>query len=481
MTTILELFAILFLLGLGGFAVVSWREGERRACLWSAVFALAGAGLYLWAAQLHTSGGSILRWVLVLAPPLVSGILLWPVPSRRTVERGFPRQRVDERDTMFARDELVEGSARFRQYYRMHPELKAVDDAWRSRAGLLAPRTRFHHRFAFAAAAASFDTVEELHRLVEGSGVDEHAVSGLEDGSQESTVDETGARPSDPGAGDDSTELTRFLCGWAKKLGAVGCGVTPLREGHLYTVGGRRERWGRPIHLRHRWAVAFTVEMDGRMMRSAPDASTVMESAQQYLTAGAIAVQMAVALRKLGYRARAHIDANYEVICPLVARDAGLGEIGRMGLLMTPRLGPRVRIGVVTTDAPLVASPPREDPTVEAFCRICRKCAAVCPSQAISWEDPKEEDGVRRWRIDPVACFSYWGDAGTDCGRCVVTCPFSHPDHPYHNLIRWGIRRSPLFRRFALEMDDFFYGRKPRRRPLPSWLGRPDSDRRGSG
>ncbi|MFQ6103859.1 MAG: hypothetical protein ACE5OP_06150 [Candidatus Glassbacteria bacterium] len=52
-------------------------------------------------------------------------------------------------------------------------------------------------------------------------------------------------------------------------------------------------------------------------------------------------------IRNLGYPARTHIDGNYRVVCPLVARDAGIGEIGRMGLLMTPRLGPRVRIAVV--------------------------------------------------------------------------------------------------------------------------------------
>ena len=51
-------------------------------------------------------------------------------------------------------------------------------------------------------------------------------------------------------------------------------------------------------------------------------------------------VQLAAAIRDLGYPARAHIDGNYRVIAPLVARDAGLGEIGRMGLLMTPRWVP---------------------------------------------------------------------------------------------------------------------------------------------
>lgn len=60
---------------------------------------------------------------------------------------------------------------------------------------------------------------------------------------------------------------------------------------------------------------------------------------------------MSAFLNKPGFNSRAHIDGDYELICPLVARDAGLGEIGRMGLLMTPRLGPRVRIAVVTTEA----------------------------------------------------------------------------------------------------------------------------------
>ena len=74
------------------------------------------------------------------------------------------------------------------------------------------------------------------------------------------------------------------------------------------------------------------------MVSAAPSASIVMESGQQYLGSGIIALQVAAFIRNLGFEARAHIDGNYEVVCPLVARDAGLGEIGRMGLLMTPKL-----------------------------------------------------------------------------------------------------------------------------------------------
>ncbi len=77
-----------------------------------------------------------------------------------------------------------------------------------------------------------------------------------------------------------------------------------------------------------------------------------MESAHQYVEAARTAIQLAAFIRNLGYDARAHIDGNYQVIAPLVARDAGLGEIGRMSLLITPKHGPRVRLAVVTTNMP---------------------------------------------------------------------------------------------------------------------------------
>ncbi|UCC48907.1 MAG: 4Fe-4S dicluster domain-containing protein, partial [Gemmatimonadota bacterium] len=202
----------------------------------------------------------------------------------------------------------------------------------------------------------------------------------------------------------------------------------------------------------------------------APKGPIVMESAHQYLAAGTIAVQVAQFIRNLGHAARAHIDANYRVVCPLVARDAGLGEIGRMGLLMTPELGPRVRIGVVTTSLPLVTDERRRDYTMIDFCTHCRKCADVCPSQAISFDDRTEIDAVRRWRIDSEACFTTWCKLGTDCGRCVAVCPYSHPDNLLHNLVRLGVRRSALVRRAAIRLDDFFYGKRPPSAELADWM-----------
>ncbi len=157
-------------------------------------------------------------------------------------------------------------------------------------------------------------------------------------------------------------------------------------------------------------------------------------------------------------------------MCPLVARDAGLGEIGRMGLLMTPKLGPRVRIAVVTTNIPLTTDNPLHDYTVIDFCIKCKKCADVCPSKAISFDNMKDVDGIKRWQINQEACFTLWCTLGTDCGRCVSVCPFSHPDNLLHNIVRKGIKNSSLFRTVALKLDDAIYDRKPAAAKVPEWM-----------
>jgi reductive dehalogenase len=264
--------------------------------------------------------------------------------------------------------------------------------------------------------------------------------------------------------------MTHFIKRWITGLGAVSVGVTELRAYHLYSTIGRGDRYGEPVELDHKCAVAFTVEMDKYLLDRAPKGPAVMESAQEYLSSGAIAVQLAEFFRHLGYSARAHIDGSYRVVCPLVGRDAGLGEIGRMGLLMTPELGPRVRLAVVTTDLDLVLDERKRDDTVIDFCRRCKKCADVCPSRAIPFDDRREIDGIMRWKINSESCYTFWREVGTDCGRCMSVCPYSHPNSMLHNVVRAGVKRSALFREAALKLDDLFYGRKPASRDLPDWI-----------
>lgn len=357
----------------------------------------------------------------------------------------LPADRIDERDIMFSRNELVPGTERYEKYYLQNPQNKVKDDAFREEAGLLSPKSKYYHQKAFTASEASFRTIDQLHDYVDGE-------------------------PSNNKKSVDKDELTKFLKGWAKDIGAIDVGITKVHPYHFYTFKGRRDDYDKPIEIKHKTAIAFTVEMTHEMVAPAPQASIIMESARQYLESGRIAVQLAGFIRELGYNARAHIDGNYQVICPLVARDAGLGEIGRMGLLMTPKLGPRVRIGVVTTDLELEEDEYIPNNSAIDFCVMCKKCAECCPSQSIQFENPVSINGVKRWQINSEACFTYWCKAGTDCGRCMAVCPYSHPNQALHNFIRWGIKNSRFFRKIAVLLDDFFYARKPKPHKLPSWL-----------
>ena len=427
-------------------SIISVLENERRAAI--RLLMLIIIPVFFWfpvvllPQEVAAWYASIALTIFVLA----ATILFFPTRLlEKKVQAARPRGQINEKTVMFSRKLLEPGSERYEEYYKDHPQHEAKDLKFRSRPGLLSKKSSFYDPFTFTASHSIFDAITAFHPIVDGE-------------------------PSEDKINIDPERLLTFVEGWLKKDGAVSVGVTETMDYHWYSVVGRGPDFGKKAQLPHSHAIAFTVEMDKEFMDPAPKGPTVMESARKYMNAAVMATNVAMFLRNLGYQARAHIDGNYRLVCPLVARDAGLGEIGRMGLLMTPELGPRVRIGVVTTDFSLPTSKAPDFSHMIDFCRICKKCADVCPSRAIPFDDQKEIDGVHRWQIDQEACYTLWCITGTDCGKCMSDCPYSHPENFFHNVIRRLIKNSRVFRYLALKMDDFIYGRKPKASKVPDWL-----------
>ncbi|KKK69490.1 hypothetical protein LCGC14_2933500, partial [marine sediment metagenome] len=146
----------------------------------------------------------------------------------------------------------------------------------------------------------------------------------------------------------------------ALELGAVSAGIAPLNPRYLYSHAGRGpDPWGSEIKNDHAFVLTFAVEMRWRAVDQAPYIGITAETAQQYLRAQHVSITLAAYIRLLGYSARAHISgSNYQVILPAVAHEAGLGELGRCGYLLSPRYGARIRLGAVTTDLPLKTDRP---------------------------------------------------------------------------------------------------------------------------
>ena len=247
----------------------------------------------------------------------------------------------------------------------------------------------------------------------------------------------------------------------AVEMGADGVGIANLNPMFVYShVGRGPEEWGQPIENGHRYAVVFLLEMDYGSVECAPDLPIVEETARRYLKAAQISIELAGYIRSLGYPARAHIaGSNYQIMLPPVACDAGLGELGRIGYLVSPRFGARIRLGAVTTDLPMVPDQPVSF-GLQDFCDKCLKCATSCPSGAIPRGLPTVVRGVKKWPLNVEQCLRYWRLIGTDCGLCMKVCPYSHPPTLVHNIVRAGVRRSAFARTISIWGDDLFYGRK---------------------
>lgn len=426
-------------------AFVSFQEKKKKASANFMAIGISSSLLYIFIATTSFHNKQTVEILLLSVPFIILFIFLIPIRLRNIYHYYQPNHKIDERDTMFSRNELVKGTKNYTNYYSQKPAYELGDNKLKLNAGLLKKGSANYNPYMFYSAEASFFTIESLKNKVDGAIAQNQTIN----------------KPQ---------EITNYIVKWSKKLGALNTGITLLKDYHKYSYRGRMQNYGNPVINDHKYAIAFTVEMDFNQVQSAPMAPIVMESAQQYLNSGSIAVQIAEFIRRLGYSARAHIDGNYEVVCPLVARDAGLGEIGRMGLLMTPKEGPRVRIGVVTTDLPLEINVLKFDRSIIEFCSICKKCADCCPSNSISFNSREKINGVIRWQIDQQSCFDFWTKTGTDCGRCVSVCPYSHPNNLLHNTIRFGIKNSSIFSRLALIADNIIYGKKPPVKEPDDWM-----------
>ena len=232
-----------------------------------------------------------------------------------------------------------------------------------------------------------------------------------------------------------------------------------------YAVFTHSRRTGEPIDLKHKYAIAILIDQDWRTASAFTGNDWISNSMSflSYSTSGFIACILAEYIRRLGYAARAHHAMNYQVVVPPILLWAGLGEMCRIGdMVLNPFLGPRFKAAIVTIDLPLVADKPI-DFGLQDFCDKCRKCARLCPSQAISHEDKVIHNGYEKWPVNVEKCTSMrvGNQRGSGCGTCIKVCPWNKPYTPFHRVINWTMRHAPIARKMAVRADDMMDYGKP--------------------
>ena len=204
--------------------------------------------------------------------------------------------------------------------------------------------------------------------------------------------------------------------------------------------------------------MAFEMDFDGIMTSLAGASAGAVGNG--YSKMAFTSATLAEFIRSLGFNALP-CGNNTGLSVPM-AIDAGLGELGRHGVLITPKYGPRVRLAKVITDMPLLTDSPISFGATD-FCEICGKCAERCPGEAISYgprvgkgNDRSNNPGVLKWPVKATKCFNVWLANGMlDCGVCIRTCPFNKPDGWLHKVTRILIgAESGSIDKLLLKLDD---------------------------
>lgn len=285
----------------------------------------------------------------------------------------------------------------------------------------------------------------------------------------------------------DFAALARDIKRWARELGFANTGISGvdlaedeehlqhwLDEGHhgeMDYMARHGKKRTRPAELEPGTQRVISVRMD-YIPPGIANAWEVLGDAQAgYVSRYALGRDyhklMRSRLQKLAERIRGVVgDFGYRayvdsapVMEKALARNAGLGWIGKHTLALDRDAGSWFFLGELYTDLPLPVDAPSS-----AHCGTCTRCIDVCPTQAITGP----------YQLDARRCISYltieskeaipeelrplMGNRVFGCDDCQLVCPwnkFAQPTHEEDFAPRHGLDRAKLAELFAWTEAEF--------------------------
>jgi epoxyqueuosine reductase len=290
-----------------------------------------------------------------------------------------------------------------------------------------------------------------------------------------------------PSETDDPVALARAIKSWGRTLGFQQVGITRTelgqdeahlerwlalgRHGDMGWMARHGRRRSRPAALVPGTVTVISVRMDYLPPAVADAWSVMADPTLGFVSRYALGRDYHKVLRRrlqrladrieetvgpFGYRA--FVDSA-PVLEKALARNAGLGWIGKHTNLINRRAGSWFFLGELYTDLPL---PP--DPPASEHCGTCRACLDACPTDAI----------VAPFELDARRCISYltielegsippplrplMGNRVYGCDDCQLVCPWNkfaalsvEPDF----AARHGLDAPGLIELFAWDEETF--------------------------
>ena len=206
-------------------------------------------------------------------------------------------------------------------------------------------------------------------------------------------------------------QLTRAVREQATALGISAIGVADYDEKYTFTP------LGEPLGGHH--VIVCVLEQNWESTQTLPSVRGERTALSTNAELMELAARLAASIRAAGYQARAHTTEGIAVVHHYAVQ-AGLGQMGFNGQLLTPQAGSRCRLCLITTDAPLTRDQAR-DFGIPRLCEECRICVRRCPSGAIPARRA-EFRGVEKNKLNLARCFPVVAQV-TGCSVCMKVCP----------------------------------------------------------
>jgi ferredoxin len=209
----------------------------------------------------------------------------------------------------------------------------------------------------------------------------------------------------------DLASVKREIQSFAFDRGYI-CGFT--RVDRRFIAEGRDDKF--PYDT----ALVLGMEMDRNLLDEVPRPGDRLFDFETYVKSGRRVFEVARFIRSRGYKCYARVPFDGWVKYPIHAINAGLGELGANGVVITKEFGPRVRWTMISIDAEIEVDRP-VDLNMAAYCDACRRCIRACPGKAI----PEERvwwRGVLKRKINDMKCYPYFLKY-EGCGICLKVCP----------------------------------------------------------
>jgi ferredoxin len=216
--------------------------------------------------------------------------------------------------------------------------------------------------------------------------------------------------PSAPPQAADPQKLTDEIRAEAARVGLSAVGFAPYDEKYTFAEAQPLETGS---------VIVCVLEQDWELTQVIPSGRTERHALETYYELAERASLLAEFLHRKGYRAQPHGTDGTTIVIHYGV-EAGLGQLGLNGQLLTPQAGSRCRLSVITTNAQLIHSGP-VDYGMHAICDQCQLCIKRCPPGAIPLKR-REHRGIVKAPIKIDRCMPVVAQSH-GCGVCMKVCP----------------------------------------------------------